>query len=164
MIVDEIVKFVSKLGNGYILLSDKIRKIFGIKKRVVQAIVVDCAGNIFIVHHRYRKGWHLPGGNFSGSEHPRKAIMRELKEEIGLSEFEKCGFVARFDETWNGVEMDFWLFYVSAAKVAWKPSLEIDRVEKVNPLNMPVDAPVAKMRCSLFYKKRAGLELFASAE
>src|SRR3954469_21604622 len=37
-----------------------------------------------LVKLRYAPGWRLPGGGRSEAEDPRDAVLRELREEIGL--------------------------------------------------------------------------------
>jgi 8-oxo-dGTP pyrophosphatase MutT (NUDIX family) len=39
---------------------------------------------ILLVRHSYVRGWLLPGGGVGRAEPPAEAILRELKEEIGL--------------------------------------------------------------------------------
>jgi 8-oxo-dGTP pyrophosphatase MutT (NUDIX family) len=39
---------------------------------------------IILVKLRYAPGWRLPGGGRSESEDPRDAVLRELREEIGM--------------------------------------------------------------------------------
>lgn len=42
-------------------------------------------GRIILVKLRYAPGWRLPGGGRSEDENPRDAVLRELREEIGLT-------------------------------------------------------------------------------
>ena len=39
---------------------------------------------VVLVRLRYAPGWRLPGGGRKKSEEPREAVLRELREEIGL--------------------------------------------------------------------------------
>ena len=39
---------------------------------------------VILVLLRYARGWRLPGGGRTESEHPRDAVLRELREEIGM--------------------------------------------------------------------------------
>jgi 8-oxo-dGTP pyrophosphatase MutT (NUDIX family) len=40
---------------------------------------------IILVKLRYARGWRLPGGGRSKHEDPRDAVLRELREEIGMT-------------------------------------------------------------------------------
>jgi 8-oxo-dGTP pyrophosphatase MutT (NUDIX family) len=53
--------------------------------RGVQAIPLTAAGRVILVKHRYTRGWHLPGGGYKRNEDAHAAILRELKEELGLT-------------------------------------------------------------------------------
>jgi ADP-ribose pyrophosphatase YjhB (NUDIX family) len=41
-------------------------------------------GRIILVRLRYAPGWRLPGGGRDESEDARSAVLRELREEIGM--------------------------------------------------------------------------------
>ena len=52
----------------------------------VRAIVVDDRDRVALVRHSYVDGWYLPGGGVKGGESIVAAIVRELREEIGLED------------------------------------------------------------------------------
>jgi 8-oxo-dGTP pyrophosphatase MutT (NUDIX family) len=43
-------------------------------------------GKLILVKLRYASGWRLPGGGRSEHEDPRDAVLRELREEIGMTD------------------------------------------------------------------------------
>jgi 8-oxo-dGTP pyrophosphatase MutT (NUDIX family) len=49
------------------------------------ALAFTPAGRIILVKLRYAPGWRLPGGGRRESEDPRDAVLRELREEIGMT-------------------------------------------------------------------------------
>jgi len=49
------------------------------------ALALTRAGNVVLVKLRYAPGWRLPGGGRGADEDPRDAVLRELREEIGLT-------------------------------------------------------------------------------
>lgn len=42
------------------------------------------AGKLILVKLRYAAGWRLPGGGIKAGEDQREAVLRELREEIGM--------------------------------------------------------------------------------
>jgi 8-oxo-dGTP pyrophosphatase MutT (NUDIX family) len=48
------------------------------------ALALTPDGKAILVRLRYAPGWRLPGGGRSADEDPRDAVLRELREEIGM--------------------------------------------------------------------------------
>ncbi len=48
------------------------------------ALALTPEGKVILVKLRYAPGWRLPGGGRGEHEDPRDAVLRELREEIGL--------------------------------------------------------------------------------
>lgn len=49
------------------------------------ALALTPKGKAILVRLRYASGWRLPGGGRNENEHPRDAVLRELREEIGMT-------------------------------------------------------------------------------
>ena len=45
-------------------------------------VVVD--GEVLLVRQSYRNGWGVPGGLLDRGERPEAAVVRELREEVGI--------------------------------------------------------------------------------
>jgi len=46
--------------------------------------VVERDGALLLVRHAYRHGWGFPGGSLRRREDPRTAVVREVREELGV--------------------------------------------------------------------------------
>ena len=51
----------------------------------VRGLVINRAGEVFLVKHSYVDGWHLPGGGVELRETLIEALTRELKEEGNIT-------------------------------------------------------------------------------
>ena len=54
---------------------------------------------VILVRLRYAPGWRLPGGGRSEDENPRHAVLRELREEIGMTSHGRVRPADELDET-----------------------------------------------------------------
>lgn len=68
-----------------------IHKVIGLWTRVrrpvtlgVKAAIFDADGSVLLVRHSYVGGWHLPGGGVERNETATDALVREVREELGL--------------------------------------------------------------------------------
>jgi len=62
------------------------------------ALALTPKGKIILVKLRYAPGWRLPGGGRSENEDPRDAVLRELREEIGMTAHGSVRLAAELDE------------------------------------------------------------------
>lgn len=53
---------------------------------------------IVLVKLRYADGWRLPGGRRGKNEDPRDAVLRELREEIGLTGHGRVRLAAELEQ------------------------------------------------------------------
>ena len=51
----------------------------------VQGLAVNANGEIALVRHTYRPGWHFPGGGVERGETLRAALEKEMREEAGIA-------------------------------------------------------------------------------
>jgi 8-oxo-dGTP pyrophosphatase MutT (NUDIX family) len=65
------------------------------------ALALTPEGRIVLVKLRYAPGWRLPGGGREAGEDPRDAVLRELREEIGMVSHGEVTFAVELDEPAN---------------------------------------------------------------
>lgn len=62
----------------------KYQSLLGISTLGPRAIILNSKNQILLVKHTYQSHWHLPGGGLKKGESVKMALLRELKEEVGL--------------------------------------------------------------------------------
>jgi len=62
------------------------------------ALALTCEGKAILVRLRYARGWRLPGGGRRANEDPRDAVLRELREEIGMTSHGEVTLAAELEE------------------------------------------------------------------
>lgn len=62
----------------------------------VRCIVARQDGHVLLVRHSYSPGWHLPGGGVKRAEQAEAAILRELREEAGVTAHSRPKLLAVF--------------------------------------------------------------------
>ncbi|MCL6729475.1 NUDIX domain-containing protein [Sphingomonas hankyongi] len=62
------------------------------------ALALTPGRKVVLVKLRYAPGWRLPGGGRGKDEDPRDAVLRELREEIGLTSHGRVRLAAELDE------------------------------------------------------------------
>src|SRR4029079_12228683 len=86
-------------------------------------------GKVILVKLRYAPGWRLPGGGRNEHEDPREAVLRELREEIGMTSHGAVRLAAELDESVDHKRDLSALFVVE--DVTYRPprwSWEVERV------------------------------------
>ena len=90
--------------------------------------LVEQGGKVVLVRTSYQSGWFLPGGGVARGEPPALAVMRELREEIGLTKStppELVGIYVR--RIWPSTNVNV-LYRVREAEFDFKPNLEIREI------------------------------------
>lgn len=62
------------------------------------ALPITPEGKIVLVKLRYADGWRIPGGGRKKDERPEVAVVRELREEIGMTSHGTVERVCELDE------------------------------------------------------------------
>jgi len=104
------------------------------------ALALTAARKVILVKLRYAPGWRLPGGGRSEDEHPREAVLRELREEIGMTAHGAVRLAAELDENADFKRDLAFLFVVE--DVDYRPprwSWEVERIIEVSLDALPTD-------------------------
>jgi len=99
--------------------------------------LVEQRGRFVLVRQSYRPGWYLPGGGVGRNEPPAMAIMRELREELGLTRSappELIGIFVR--KTWLYTNINV-LYRVRDAEFDFKPNMEVREILLADPASPP---------------------------
>ena len=105
----------------------------------VSAIAENEQGRVLLVRHSYTPGWTLPGGGVDHGEPPEAAMIRELREEVGLSRHEApelFGFYTRKVAWFSNVIA---VYRLRNVRIAFRPSLEIREAMFCDPSAPPPD-------------------------
>ena len=121
----------------------------GIVTTGVQAIVLTRKDSLVLVRHTYLKGWHLPGGGAKRGETPEVAVLRELKEEIGLISYGEIKSVSCMLESHDDRKVRMHIFIVTGVTYKFRRSLEIAETREFDWKSLPADAGVARSRLGL---------------
>jgi 8-oxo-dGTP pyrophosphatase MutT (NUDIX family) len=110
------------------------------------ALALTADGKAILVKLRYAPGWRLPGGGRAEGEDPRRAVLRELREEIGMTSHADVIAAAELEQSPDFKRDLASLFIVR--DVRYRPrrwSWEIEAVAERSLDDLPADmAPVAR--------------------
>lgn len=115
------------------------------------AIVELADGRIVLVRHRYMPGLYLPGGGVNSGEAPADAVIRELKEEIGLQHFDALELFALYVRKVGRTTNHIALYRCTNAVIDFKSNFEISEITEVDPREPPPDtSPATRRRLAEF--------------
>ena len=111
-----------------------LRKVTGAGRSGVHAVPLTEQGRVVLVRLTYAPGWRVPGGGRKRGEAPEPAMLRELREEIGLLSH---GAIERLEEVRPGDPSAFFL----VRDVVYRPrrSFEVEEVREFDPAQLPDD-------------------------
>lgn len=72
------------------------------KRAIAQALVRDESGRLLICELVYKKPWDLPGGVVDPLESPATAVVRELREELGVTATVRSLAAVSWLPAWRG--------------------------------------------------------------
>lgn len=113
----------------------------------VHGIPVTPDGKIVLVKLSYARGWRLPGGGLKRDEDREAGMLRELREEIGLTAHQSVELVTGFEHRPDFRRGTASLFVVRGVRYRPRWSLEVAQVGEFTPGALPADT--AAITCQL---------------
>lgn len=92
------------------------------------AVALTPERKVVLVKLRYATGWRLPGGGRSADEEPRDAVLRELREEIGMTDHGAVRLACELDEDCDFKRDLASLLVVEDVRYAPRWSWEIEQI------------------------------------
>jgi 8-oxo-dGTP pyrophosphatase MutT (NUDIX family) len=105
----------------------------------VHGIPLTPDGRLVLVTLSYAKGWRLPGGGVKGSEVGPNAMLRELREEIGLTAYGRIDPVCEFTHRPDFRRGEASLFVIHGVRYRPRWSLEVKQVAEFDLHQLPPD-------------------------
>ena len=105
--------------------------------RGAHAVALTPAGKVVLVRLTYARGWRLPGGGRGRGEAAEAAVLRELREEIGLTAHGEVRHVEDFEHRPDFRRGRSALFLIRDVEYRFEPSLEVDAAAEFDPADLP---------------------------
>lgn len=128
-----------------------IRRVGLMAKLVAQALLAPVAygacalierdGKVLLVRHSYIPGWLLPGGGVGRGEPAEHAILRELKEEIGLVRSAPPELFGVYSRRIGWVTNVIVLYRLHDVDFTFRPNLEVRDILWADPASPPPQTP-----------------------
>ena len=134
---------LSSLVHGVVNLFQRARRLLWFftnpETAGVHAIALTPAGSVVLVTLSYAEGWRLPGGGRGREEEAKVAVLRELREEIGMTSHGGVQEIARFSHCPDFRNDRSNLFIVRDVIYAPRWSLEIKAVQEFELKHLPAE-------------------------
>jgi 8-oxo-dGTP pyrophosphatase MutT (NUDIX family) len=112
-------------------------------------------GKVLLARHSYVPGWLLPGGGVARGEPPEQAVLREMREEIGLTRASPPELFGLYSRKTGWATNVIALYRMDDVEFTFAPNFEIREIQFADPLDPPQGTPLS-VRTRL--KEFAGLE------
>lgn len=100
-------------------------------------------GKVLLARHSYVPGWLLPGGGVGRGEPAEHAVLREMREEIGLVRAGPPVLFGLYSRKTGWATNVIALFRLDDAEFTFVPNLEIREIVFTDPANPPEGTPAS---------------------
>jgi ADP-ribose pyrophosphatase YjhB (NUDIX family) len=109
-------------------------------------LLVNRDGKILLARHTYMGGLSLPGGGVARGEPPDKAVLRELREELGTFRSDPPVLMGLYTRRSGWATNVIALYRLTNAEVEFRPNREISEVMFVDPVQPPAETTAGVRR------------------
>lgn len=103
------------------------------------ALALTPEGKLVLVKLRYAPGWRVPGGGRNPDETPKEAVLRELREEIGLTAHGRVRMAGEVEQSIDFKRDQSALLIVEDVRYRPKWNLEVEQVAEFPVGALPAD-------------------------
>ncbi|CAM2956657.1 MutT/nudix family protein [Legionella steigerwaltii] len=130
----------------------KLQSLFGLITLGSRAIILNHDNRILLVKHTYQPHWYLPGGGVKKGESVKEALLRELKEEVGIIPAEEPHLFGIYFHTYLGVNDYPVIFIIKNFTSVEAYSHEIEQMAWYEYDNLPeMVSPGTKRRLAEYF-------------
>jgi len=126
----------TRLEHLALRLQNLVQSVLSPVSYAVAGAVIDDRGRVLLVRHSYKTGLQLPMGGVDRGEPASLAVLRELREEIGLVGGEASLF-AVYTRRGGLVTNVIVLYRITGATIEFQPNWEVRQIEFVDPAAPP---------------------------
>ena len=137
---------VALAATGYDRFWRILRRFRRSRRNGVRGIPVTRDGRLVLVRHTYLPGWHFPGGAYKSGEDREAAMLRELREEIGMTGHGAVAHFGDYRHVSRTRDEAVSVFVVRDVEFVPRRSFEIADIQAFAPDAMPEDLTPATRR------------------
>lgn len=115
----------------------KLQSLVGISTLGARAIVISSDNKILLVKHTYQSHWYIPGGGVKKGESVKAALLRELKEEVGITVLDEPELFGIYHHRYLGVNDYPVIYIVKNYSIVQASSPEIEKIDWFDYTNLP---------------------------